>query len=89
MNTLTHSDIKTSLAEIYQSEYAELVSLQTLAGSLIRSDKAKAHKAIARRAVNQEYLLEGVKRSAEALGVSLDELKETERKERTGDALEH
>lgn len=74
MSILTREDIKTALAEVYRTEYAEYFRLQDLADSLIREDKAKAHKTIARRAVNRSYFLEGVRRSAEALGISAEEL---------------
>lgn len=67
-----------ALSKAYEDIYGEYQTLSELAKELLHDGEDKAYQAIVRRAQGKSHILDGIRLSAAALGISWDELLERE-----------
>ena len=67
---LTRSDLTAALARLYQREQEEYHRLAELAQTMLSNGEPAAYAALDEQAQRQSYVLIGVRRAAEAVGVS-------------------
>jgi len=68
-NQISQEQAIEALAQLHNACYDEYFFLSNLAADLIHNGEKAAYKAISRRAAYKSYFLDGVKASAEALGI--------------------
>ncbi len=79
-NYITHEQAAEALVRLHNACYDEYFFLSNLATELIHDGEKSAYKAISRRAAYKSCFLDGVKASAEALGIDLQDFQKAVKK---------
>ena len=67
--TFTREEITAALVPVYQTGFAEYVTLDQLADELNRNGEKNASEVVRRYVYNRSSYMDGVKKAAEALGI--------------------